>query len=238
MNTHRLIATLAAGLGTACIASIASADIIAVEFIEYDVTATDFGGASISVKVQDLYAVSNDGGDVVLNAYEMSLPTTAEVAYFQSFTGTGWLPTNLGGPFDTEALRRADSFVTIGGFDQSTDRPEQVQGVGAGSAIDPGFGGNNVDFPVNGLAGWYNSSPPSLNGLVAEMPWLTKGMYGVLLGRFAYAGDFTLEGGELSFTWNQGIGTPASQDRFVITPAPGALALLGVAGLAGRRRRS
>jgi hypothetical protein len=234
MNRNHLIAIL----GTACLGSISTADIIAVEFIEYDVTATDFGGASISVTVQDLYAVSNDAGDVVLNAYEIALPAAAEVAYFQSFTGTGWLPTNLGGPFDTEALRRADSFVTIGGFDQSTDRPEQVEGAGSGSAIDPSFGGNNVDFPVNGQAGWYNSLPPSLNGLVAEMPWLTKGMYGVLIGRFAYAGDFTLEGGSVSFTWNQGIGTPASQDRLTITPAPGALALLGVAGLAGRRRRS
>ena len=236
MIRHHL---LTLGLGAA-LAGSAAADIIAVEFIEYDLTAYDFGGAVVSVTVQDLYAVSDDAQDVVLNAYSMQLTDSSRVNYFQSFTGTGWIPTNLGGPFDTDALRQADSFVTIGGFDQSTDRPEQVVGAGLGSAVDPDFGGNNVPYP-NEVAGWYNSSPPSLNGQVAAMSWLTKGAYGVLLGRFASTESFTLEGSALQFTWNQGLGTPAEQlpsDVWVtITPAPGAVALFGVAGLARGRRR-
>ncbi len=197
---------------------------------------TDFGGASISVKVQDLYAVGNNAADVVLNAYLMHVTAEAQVDYFQSLTGTGWAPINLGGPFDTEALRRADSFVTIGGFDTSTNRPEQTVGAGMGSTVDPDFGGNGAEYPSEN-AGWYNSSPPSLNGLVTEMSWLKEGEYGVLLGRFSYAGEFTLEDCELSFTWNQGIGTDPSQARFTIVPAPGALALLGLAGVGRRRRR-
>jgi len=51
---------------------------------------------------------------------------------------------------------------------------------------------------------------------------------------------FSIEG---SFTNNQGLGTPAVQGDFAFSaalcavPAPGALALLGLAGLAGGRRR-
>ena len=44
-------------------------------------------------------------------------------------------------------------------------------------------------------------------------------------------------GGTGFATFNEGIGTPGQQDSFTIVPAPGALALLGLAGLAGRRRR-
>ncbi|MAC18898.1 MAG: hypothetical protein CMJ23_04320, partial [Phycisphaerae bacterium] len=94
------------------------------------------------------------------------------------------------------------------------------------------FGGNNADYPGN-LAGWYNGNPPTLNGQVVD----NDGTLGVLVGRFAYDGDFSLEGSALEVTWNQGLGTPGQQAGFIVTPAPGALALLGLAGIAGRRRR-
>jgi uncharacterized protein (TIGR03382 family) len=66
----------------------------------------------------------------------------------------------------------------------------------------------------------------------------TIGM-GVLIGRFAYDGDFDLSGTTLEVTWNQGLGTPGNQAGFTVNiPAPGAMALLGLAGLTGRRRRN
>ena len=62
---------------------------------------------------------------------------------------------------------------------------------------------------------------------------------GVLVGRFAFDGDFDLSGSELFVTWNQGLGTPGNQAGFIVNvPAPGAMALLGLAGLTGRRRRN
>lgn len=234
MTQHTGIALTLATLGA--LATTATADIVGVEFVEYDLTTTDFGGAVVSVKVQDLYAVADAADDVVLNAYSMHVTAAAQVSYYQSYTGTGWAPINLGGPFDTDALRQADSFVTIGGVSQLTARPEQTVGAGAGSTLDPDFGDPNAAYPSE-MAGWYNSSPPSLNGSVGEMDWLTTGSYGVFIGRFSYAGDFTLEDCQFSFTWNQGIGTDPSQARFSAVPAPGAIALLGLAGLAGRRRR-
>ncbi len=97
-------------------ASSTSADIIGAVLVPYEITAADFGGAEVTVYVQDLYLVSDDPADTLLNIYNCNLPPDAQIPFFQSFTGTGWRPTNLGGPFDTEALRYADSFVTIGGF--------------------------------------------------------------------------------------------------------------------------
>ena len=222
---------LGAGLAAA-VASAASASITGAVAVSYSVTAADFGGAEVTVNVQDIYMTSNDSADVMLNVYNLTLSGTASgITYFQSFTGTGWQPTNLGGPFDTAALQSADSFVTIGGFDFAN--PLQTPGAGAGTGLDPNFGGNNASAP-GALAGWYNGSPPSLNGQVGA----TAAGLGVLVGRFAYAGEFSLEGSTLEVTWNQGLGTPGQQAGFTVTPAPGALALLGLAGVAGRRRRN
>ena len=220
-----------AGIGTGLITAAASADITGAYLVSYSVTAADFDGSDVTVNVQDLYLSSNDAADVVLNVYNMNMASAGQVNYFQSFTGTGWTPTNLGGPFDTAALRSADSFVTIGGF-AAGGQAEQAPGAGAGTGLDPNFGGNNAAYPGE-LAGWYNGSPPSLNGQVVD----NDGQLGVLLGRFAFAGDFSLEGSTLEVTWNQGLGTPGNQAGFTVVPAPGALALLGLAGISGRRRR-
>ena len=234
-NTLPMIATL--GLAAA-----ASADMTGAYVVSYSVTTEDFGGTAVSVNVQDLYMSSNDAADTLLNVFNMNLASTAEVDYFQSATGAGWLPNNLGSIFDTPALRLADSFVTIGGFAQDTLVPEQAPGAGSGTGLDPNFGGPNALRP-GADAGWFNSSPPNLNGQVGnvagndETPEPDSFGLGVLIGRFAYDGDFTLEGSTLEVTWNQGIGTPGDQAAFTVTPAPGAMALLGLAGLAGRRRR-
>lgn len=209
---HRLPAAAVIAVGS-CLTSTAMADVTGAVFVTYPVVAEDFGGKVVTVMVQDLYLTSDDPKDTNLNVYNLRLTDFGKVPYFQSFTGTGWLPTNLGEPFDTDALRRADSFVTIGGFEQGVTRmPEQSPGAGAASGLDPNFGGNNVSYP--GLdAGWYNASPPNYNGQVGD----TIVGLACLVGRFAYDGDFTLEGTTLEVTWNQGIGTPGNQAGFVAT---------------------
>jgi hypothetical protein len=232
MRTNTLIVA-----GTiASITAAASADYTSAVQVGYEVTATDFGGASVTVYVVDVYMVSDDlwegtsgSGDTLLNVYNWN--TVGGAAYFQSFTGTGWIPTNLGGPFDTEALQRADSFVTVGGFGSDA---LQTPGSGAGSGLDPMFGGNSAAAPGTN-AGWYNGSPPSLNG--AAMTY-DNGIQGTLIGRFSsLGGEFSLYGTLFEATWCQGLGTPGVQRQFMVTPAPGALALLGLAGVGRRRRR-
>ena len=232
--------TCALGLGLASIvAATASADITSAYVVSYEVTTEDFGGASVSVFVQDLYLGSDDGADVALNVFNMDLSTANNAAssYFQSATSTGWLAQNAGGIFDNAALRLADSFVTIGGMAQDTLLPEQAPGAGAGTGLDPNFGGNTAAAP-GALAGWYNGSPPSLNGQVGSVarPDGSFGL-GVMVGRFTTADERDLNGGTLEVTWNQGLGTAGQQGSFTITPAPGGMALAGVAGLFGGRRR-
>ena len=233
------ISTTLARIAAASLAAAASADITGAYVVSYQVTAADFDGSDVTVNVQDLYLGSDDGADTVLNVYNFNLAESGMVSYFQSFTGTGWQPTNLGGPFDTPALRLADSFVTIGGFAQDTIVPEQAPGAGSGSDLDPNFGGNNASMPGTD-AGWVNGSPPSLNGQVGAVPEVSGDLIGlgVLVGRFAFAGDFDLTDSTLEVTWNQGLGTSGQQEGFTVIPAPGALAVLGLAGFSGRRKRA
>ena len=233
----RISNLLGAGLATV-VAGAAAADITGAYVVTYSVTAEDFGGTSVSVNVADMYLSSDNGADVALNVYNMNMANgSGDITYFQSATGTGWLANNLGSIFDNPAIRLADSFVTIGGMAQDTLIPEQAPGAGAGTGLDPNFGGNNAAAP-GALAGWFNSSPPNLNGQVGAVANTTGGTsLGVMVARFTYDGAFDLIGTTLEVTWNQGLGTGGQQGAFTVTPAPGALALLGLAGVAGRRRR-
>ncbi len=231
------ITTISTIAATSLLTAVATAEYQyeAVE-IGYAVSVADFGGAVVDAYVVDVYMISNaawggtsGSGDTLLNVYNWNTVGGA-ASYFQSFTGTGWQPTNLGGPFDTAALQQADSFVTIGGFGVDA---LQTPGAGAGTGLDPNFGGNNAAAPAAN-AGWYNGSPPSYNGAAID----TVAGIGTLIGRFSsLGGEFSLQGTTFEATWNQGLGTPGQQSNFIVTPTPGALALLGLAGVAARRRR-
>ena len=229
--TMRKLTTIS--VAACALGSGAAADMTQIGLDSYSITASDFDGAAITVNVVDMYMLSDDNADVLLNIYNLVLPGSAQLTFYQSITGAGWAPNNLGGPFDTEATRVADSFVSIGGVD--FDVPEQSAGAGAGTALDPSFGGSNADFP-NELGGWFNSNPPSLIGQVGE----TKLGLGVFIGRFSSTQALGIEnfvGPSLEATWNQGLGTPGIQDQFSVIPAPGAVALLALAGLVSAPRR-
>ena len=236
----RCASALAAGVMTCA----ATADYYQAVEVGYWVSATDFGGAQVDVYVVDVYLLSNDAwggtdgsGDTLLNVYNWNTVGGPSSAFFQSFTSTGWLAQNAGGIFDSPALQQADSFVTIGGFGADG---LQSPGAGTGSALDPNFGGNTAAGP-GALAGWYNSSPPSLNGAVMTYD---SGVTGVLVGRFSsLSGQVDLTGSTMSLTWNQGLGTTPAQGSFTVegsTPVVpglgGVFALAGI-GLIGRRQR-
>ena len=222
-----------AALGTAVLTTAASADLTGAVAVSYSKTVTDFGGATVTVGITDIYMTSNDAADTLLNVYNFNLSGAAPSSFYQSTTGAGWSPTNLGGPFDNQATREGDSFVTIGGFGADA---EQINGAGEGTGLDPNFGGNSAAAPALN-AGWFNSNPPNANGLVGD----TAVGLGVLIGRFAVEGSASpdMVGSTLEVTWNQGLGTNGQQGAFTVAaiPAPGAIALMGLAGLAGRRRR-
>ena len=244
--------TTITALATTLMASVATADMTgrALE-MGYGWSGEDFGGTSISGYVVDLYMEFDSIDDVLLNVYNFNAINQADnPTYFQGTTAAGWNPNEQGGIFTTDVSLGFDSFITIGDTQPVlTATPAQM--ASGFSAIDPNFGqsapgagdgGNNNASGPGYDAGWYTLNPNNHLGSAAEsfldFGYDNTGIV-VLIGRFSISGSdgFSLAGSEGNITYNQGVGTDPAQEGFVVVPAPGALALLGVAGLAGRRRR-
>jgi len=133
------------------------------------------------------------------------------------------------------AARNNDSWVTVSGSGTSG---------GHDTALDPSFnypaGSTDRSFiPVN--AGWYDASPGAPNAVLAGG---AQGGYRMLLLQIVRSGS----GADPIATFGMTVGWKLANTTTalfagtgqVITigvPAPGALALLGLAGLAARRRR-
>ena len=143
---------------------------------------------------------------------------------------TGSMGTWSGGP-GTMILTQSltDSFVTMQGI-----------GNGWGTALDPSFGtpyGPQAGgiSPPNSNAGWYDATPGTQNLIgatyrvrllqIARVAADDNNLYtaNLTLG-YAYLGSTVAQFGYGSFT--------------IGAPAPGAIALVGLAGLVGRRRRA
>ena len=192
-------------------------------------TGEDFGGVAVSGYVVDIYLEFDSTSDILLNVYNFN-DANLGATYFQSATAIGWSPNEQGGIFTTEASQSFDSFIAIGGVTGSDGNGNPYQMAGNGVNPDPNFPDNTADGP-GANAGWFNSNPNNPIG--------AAGPGGVLIGRFSLEGStgFSMAGSTGWGTYNEGVGTPGSQMGFTVVPAPGALALLGVVGMASRRRR-
>jgi uncharacterized protein (TIGR03382 family) len=183
----------------------------------------------------DLYANYTSTSDVLLNIFNANIEITQggfPTMVHNDLAGGSWSPAFAAGD------GRNDSFVTIGG----------ATGFANSTTADPNWGApgfQQVGIPAN--AGWFNNNPPNLQGKAANVVFhdgSTK--IGVWIGRFV-ANDDGIDNKFLNITAsqtnNQGLGTPGVQGtgtgsfQFCVIPAPGALALLGLAGLVGGRRR-
>ena len=120
-----------------------------------------------------------------------------------------------------------DSYVTITG----------KTGASSSTSLDPSFG-SGMNDPANpaipAAAGWYTANP-------AVDILITGGKIKVM--QIAFAGNITSfqYTGKMSVGYKlQGTTTPlyAMNLTYSLVPAPGALALLGFAGLCSRRRRA
>jgi len=227
----------AAGLaGTACLTGAASASFTGWMFDSY---AVNVEGADFAVI--DVYAQFDDNTDTVLNVFNSMISTSSGVEFhhndFNTLSGSpgAW---NVTGTASLPALGVVpdnDSFVLIGG---------PVPGTGNTTSLDPSFDpGTGGTVATN--AGWFNSNPPNLQGRVDADTLST------------WVARFVIEGIDAAVSlnyaanlgYNQGLGTPAQfaydngqgsgpMTSVDFVPAPGAIALLGLAGLAGRRRRN
>ena len=229
MMTTSLVSTTAA----AFVVAAATADVTGVYTTRYTDTSENFGGATFTNTVIDLYVSSDDDTDTVLGVFDFNLAPDGQVYYFQSSaeyafpTNIWWNPKNGGGDLDIESMRRADSFVTIGGVEQGVLRPEQTPGIGEGQVIADDFSDPFDLFyvlPQQNSGGWWNSTPETLAGQVGPVALAGPNGEpsgfgrGVFVGRFSYYGDFSIEGTTLEVAWNQGPGTEQQQAAFTIPP--------------------
>jgi hypothetical protein len=252
-------------LGAAAVASVASAD-----FIGWTANVREATGGGYLINV---YAVTNDAADVILNVYGGSpgqptagfITTTSAGGFLQEAGSRGTFA-----PSGSQNWNTLDSFLTVGGgltstgnwtgngstagdppwnvtyFNTSIEENETVNSFNTNSN-EEGFTNPNLNS-IPATAGWFiagSTSPArSLAGLANRVASSSEeaaaGSFGMMVAQL-YVMDLQLD-------WKMGASLKrangsVSQGTFEFSigeiPAPGALALLGVAGLAsGRRRRA
>ncbi len=217
---------------TALITSAASATVTGLEVTMVHHAASNRDIYSVFVKSNG----PNAGGmhDVMLNmiAHNVLTGSMADVRHTDSITaayGDGyghWNASNTAASTAATSNQWKDSYVTVTG----------KVGLNASTSLDPSFGsglaepGGSGNIPANG--GWYTANP-------AVDILITGGKIKVM--------QFALVAGSAGWTGKVSVGyklqgTTTALYAMNLTysvgvPAPGALALLGLAGLVSRRRR-
>jgi hypothetical protein len=219
----------------AAVTSVSSAN-----FVSYVVTKTSTTNGGIALDVYTLWARFDGPTDTVLNAFNFNRVDGSAGNMFyhkdnssynggvlQKEFGT-WNPGQTGSP---TANRPFDSYLTIGNQAVGTN-PTQADPSWPNSPTS----WDRADLPSGFNIGWFNPNPPNLQGRVGV---------GANTATDVRLGQFVVDAGADGGTWNLRIGynsgvagAPVQFGETIFSlPAPGALALLGLAGLAGRRRR-
>jgi len=236
---------IAAGLGLA-VSGVASA-----AFTGYTVVATNVTNSGQNLTRYELFANFNGATDTILNVFNFQAQGGwgAHLDAAQGF----WHKDNsdysggvLGQAYGTWAPqltgsatlnRPFDSHLLIGGNAAAANTTNADPSWGLAGA----GGWNQAQIPTTNLddandLGWFNSSPPNNQGRVGIAPNTATQ---VKLGQFILSqGDTAFRTYTLRTAYNNGTGGGVVfVDGTFSLPAPGAIALLGLAGLAGRRRR-
>ena len=202
--------------------------------------------ASNGNKVVDLVAVSNSATDKVLNTFNVQ--TTSTFIQQTGVATRGFKP-------DAATSNRSnttDSFCTIG-----VDGGAPYGGEYYASAATGADGGFSTAWSTAGTtipnnAGWFVSPPTLPDGLAESLANFTgervnsnaaaaSGNLGIWLGHWVFAGS--TNSAVISMTISAQVGgqtVTSSVQGFdqLAVPAPGALALIGIAGFTSRRRRA
>ena len=209
---------------------------------DFYVVKTQTSNSGVNLDVYKLYARFNGPTDTVLNAFNLDRTTSSGILngfyHKDNQTGnTGVLMTDFGtwSPGLTgsaTANRPFDSYLTVGGIANAAN----------GTSADPSWGNplswNRPDIPAGQQCGWF-APGGSIAGRVGQAGNTANS---VILGQFVIGRDVNAGTFNISIGYNSGVpGTPVqfADGTFVLgaVPAPGAIALLGLAGLTGRRRR-
>jgi hypothetical protein len=168
--------------------------------------------------VYRVYANFNAPTDIILNVLKHNVTAgNMNGVQHNDFGGGTWNPTLTILP-DQAAN---DSFVTITGLSGPT----------AATNLDPSFGtGFGTAIPTN--AGWFNANPGT-NIVVGAAGRIMIMQVALAAGNAGYTASL-----EVGYKESASATTPLFGSGSYTIPAPGALALLGAAGLMGRRRRA
>jgi MYXO-CTERM domain-containing protein len=210
--------------------------------------------ASNGNRVIDVFAVVSNASDKLLNVYNANITNNAGAGGATFFTQQAGLATRGWKPDAATSSRSntVDSFMTIG-VDGGAPYEGQYY-ASAATGADGGFtsGWSTLGNTIPANAGWF-LSPPTLPDSVAESlsgmtgtrvnlgPAGQDGTLGVWCAHMVMSGDTT------SCLWGAtaavkdgvtGLVSTGSVAAGQLIPAPGAIALMGLAGFAARRRRA
>ena len=228
---------------------VASAD---AGFLGFVASARNVGGNTVI----DIFAGVSNASDKFLNVYDL----TSNGVYVQKagLATKTWKPDAAG--FTSTRNTSDDSFMTAGTFSGGAYGGEYYASTNTNG--DPNFTGTSwnatpasaLATTIPALAGWYTGDPTSVDnnaeslaGLVGRVngTGAASANFGIWCAHLVVAGNNKLIGLGGDFTFSafasikDGVSGQTSQgNSSFIVPAPGALALLGVAGLASRRRRA
>jgi len=216
--------------------------------------------------IVDIYTAVGNASDKFLNVYNLNASTTAVGGFFQA-TGLAnktWKPDAAS--FNS-TRSSVDSFMTAGTYSggayggeyyASTNTNGDPNFTGTSWNATPASAAATT-IPAN--AGWYTGDPTSVdnsaealaalagrvNGTVASAttgggPGNTSAAYGIWCAHLVVAGNNKVLGTDVQWSAfvsiKDGITGQTSQLSSSFVPAPGAIALLGLAGFASRRRRA
>ena len=207
-----------------------------------------------SYTVIDIFAGVTNQSDKFLNAYDMTISTTVAGGFYQEagVATKTWKPDTSN---FTSTRNSLDSFMTAGTFSEAG-----VNYASTSTNGDPNFNGTSwnatlgsaaaTTVPAN--AGWYTGNPPStdnnaetLAGLVGRVNGTggSTSSWGIWISHIVLAGNGRTLGTDVTYSGfasaKDGLSGGVSQGASAFpVPAPGAVALLGLAGFAARRRRA
>jgi MYXO-CTERM domain-containing protein len=206
-----------------------------------------------AVTVIDIFAGVQNANDKFLNVYN-----TSSNGVFVQKAGLAtktWKPDAAG--FTSTRNTLDDSFMTAGTFSGGAYGGEYYASTNTNG--DPNFTGTSWNATpaslaattIPALAGWYTGDPTSVDNNAESL----AGLVGRVNGTNAAGANFGIWCAHLVLTGNQVIGTDFTFSAFASikdgvsgavsqasssfpVPAPGAIALLGLAGFSARRRRA
>jgi hypothetical protein len=228
-------------------AVVASAD---AGFLGFVASARNVGANTVI----DIFAGVSNASDKFLNVYDL----TSNGVYVQraGLATKTWKPDAAG--FTSTRNTSDDSFMTAGTFSGGAYGGEYFASTNTNG--DPNFTGTSWNATpasaaattIPALAGWYTGDPTSVDNTAESLAGLvgrvnaggtaSSANFGIWCAHLVLAGNNKVIGVNFTFSAfasiKDGVTGQTTQANSFFIPAPGALALLGVAGFASRRRRA